>query len=140
MNAVSYKQKPKGIHFILGWSHKNPADSSFLVVLEKGEMMQPKKKWYMLSPLVRIVKEIHIPLYLKAYISATFGRAKILEPYATINLLTSRKRRMPLGEDESKVKRWALFRTNSDMNFNIGVVTCKIKQRRGRENNSTYSW
>ena len=88
----------------------------------------------MFSPLVRIVKEIHIPLYLNAYISAAFGRAKILEPYATINLLTSRKRSMPLGEDESKVKRCALFRTNSDMNFNNGVVTCRIKKiNRGKK-------
>lgn len=31
---------------------------------------------------------------------------------------------MPLGEDESKVKRCALFNTNSAMNFNNGVVTC----------------
>ena len=82
-----------------------------------------KEKRFRHPPLVRMVKEIHIPLYLKAYISAAFGRAKILEPYATTNLLTSRKRRMPLGDDESKVNLWALFRTNSDMNFNSGVVT-----------------
>ena len=30
---------------------------------------------------------------------------------------------MPLGDDESKVKRCALFNTNSAMNFNNGVVT-----------------
>jgi hypothetical protein len=34
---------------------------------------------------------------------------------------------MPLGDDESKVKRWALFNTNSAVNFNRGVVTCSTK-------------
>lgn len=43
---------------------------------------------------------------------------------------------MPLGEDESKVKRWALFSTNSAMNFNKGVVTCSIK--RGKFENMTH--
>ena len=84
----------------------------------------------MFLPLEIMVKEIHIPLYLKAYKSATFGRDKILDPYATTNLLTSRKRSMPFGEEESKVNRWALFRTNSAMNFNNGVVTCIIKRVR----------
>lgn len=33
-----------------------------------------------LLPLERIVKEIQMPLYLKAYMSAAFGRDKILDP------------------------------------------------------------
>jgi hypothetical protein len=63
-------------------------------------------------------------LYLDAYISALLERGKILDPYATISLLTSRKSSIPLGEEESKVKRWDLFRTSSATNFNNGVVTC----------------
>ena len=31
-------------------------------------------------PLVRMVKQIHIPLYLEVYISAAFRRGKILDP------------------------------------------------------------
>ena len=36
---------------------------------------------------------------------------------------TSLKSRMPLGEDESKVRRCVLLSANSDMNFSIAVVT-----------------
>jgi hypothetical protein len=56
--------------------------------------------------------------------SALLGREIILDPYATISLLTSRKSSMPLGEEESKANRWDLFRTSSATNFNNGVVTC----------------
>ena len=35
---------------------------------------------------------------------------------------------MSFGEDESKVKRWALFNTNSAINFNNGVVTYTLSQ------------
>lgn len=58
-----------------------------------------------LLPRERIVKEIHIPLYLKPYMSLVFGTDKILVPYATSNLLTSLKRSMPFGDEISKVKR-----------------------------------
>lgn len=80
----------------------------------------------MLIPLVRIVRQIHIPLYLNVYISALLARGKILDPYATISLLTSRKSNIPLGEDESKANLWDLFSTNSATNFNNGVVTCTM--------------
>lgn len=56
-------------------------------------------------PRERIVNEIHIPLYLKPYISLAVGSDKILEPYATSSLLTSLKRSMPFGDEVSKVKR-----------------------------------
>lgn len=75
-------------------------------------------------PLVKIVKQIHIPLYLEVYISAVLSRGNILDPYVTSNLLTSRKSNMPFGDDESKVTLWDLLSTNSAMNFNNGVVTC----------------
>lgn len=56
-------------------------------------------------PRERIVKEIHIPLYLKPYMSLVLGTDKILVPYATSNLLTSLKSSIPFGDEISKVKR-----------------------------------
>lgn len=47
---------------------------------ERKKIKNKQTKHDHVSPLVRIVKEIHIPLYLKAYISATLGRDKILDP------------------------------------------------------------
>ena len=40
-----------------------------------------------------------------------------------LTLDTSLNRRMPFGEDESKVSRWVLLSANSAMNFSIAVVT-----------------
>ena len=75
-------------------------------------------------PLERTDNKIHIPLYLNVYRSAQLARDTILDPYATVHLLTSLKSSMPLVDYESKVNRWDLFSTNSAMNFNSGVVTC----------------
>lgn len=67
-----------------------------------------------------------MPLYLRLYSSEAggAGSARTLCPKATMSLETSLKRRMPLGEEESKVRRCVLFRTNSAKNFRRGVVTC----------------
>ena len=79
-----------------------------------------------LIPLLRMVKQIHIPFYLEVYISSALQRGKILDPYATISLLTSRKSSIPLGDNESKANLSDLFSTNSAINFNNGVVTYTV--------------
>ena len=50
----------------------------------------------------------------------------------TRTLLISRKRRMPLGEEESKTMHWPLLDTNSAMNLSSGVVTSGVSAHASR--------
>ena len=53
---------------------------------------------------------------------------------------TSRKSRMPLGEEESKVSRWPLLSTNSAMNLSMTVVTSGSSAQASRQQRSVWKW
>ena len=53
---------------------------------------------------------------------------------------TSRKSRMPLGDDVSKVSRCALLSTNSAANLRIAVVTSGVSAQASKQHKMAGKW